>query len=150
MGCLGDDAEVVRDQDDRGAYPLLQVAQELEDLGLDSDVQRRGWLVGDQDLGVARQRYGYDDPLAHPPENWCGYCLTRSSAFGMPTISRSSGPLVGPGAGHTQCFFRLSVIWRPTLVGSSEVMGSWKTIAILGPRTSCICFSDRRAHSASK
>ena len=36
-----------------------------------------------------------------------------------------------------RCFFRLSVIWRPILiVGSSEVMGSWKTIAIFGPRMS--------------
>ena len=41
-----------------------------------------------------------------------------------------------------RCFFKLSVIWRPTfMVGSNEVMGSWKTIAILGPLMSCICFS---------
>ena len=34
------------------------------------------------------------------------------------------------------------MIWRPILiVGSSEVMGSWKTIAILRPLTLCICFS---------
>jgi hypothetical protein len=44
---------------------------------------------------------------------------------------------------NPRCFLRLSVIWRPTfIVGSSEVIGSWKTIAILDPRIFCICCSE--------
>ena len=52
---LGDDAEVVRDEQDGQAEPLLQRGQELHDLRLDGDVERRGRLVGDEQLGIARQ-----------------------------------------------------------------------------------------------
>src|SRR5215210_6997119 len=79
-----------------------------------------------------------------PPENWCGYCLRRSSAFGMPTSSSSSttrSAALLPDM--PRCCFRLSMIWRPTrIVGSSEVIGSWKTIAIFGPLMSSMRFSE--------
>ena len=78
-----------------------------------------------------------------PPENWCGYCFTRSSGLGMPTsVKSSTARLLASLPDMPRCFFKLSVIWRPILiVGSSEVMGSWKTIAIFGPLMFCICFS---------
>ena len=38
VGDLGDDAEVVGNDQDRHAEPLLQVAQQVEDLGLNGDV----------------------------------------------------------------------------------------------------------------
>ena len=47
VGHLGDDAEVVRDQEEREAQPLLQVAQQVENLRLDRDVERGRRLVGD-------------------------------------------------------------------------------------------------------
>ena len=50
VGQLGDDAEVVGDDDDRGAELLLQVADQVEDLRLHGDVERGGRLVGDQQL----------------------------------------------------------------------------------------------------
>src|SRR5919107_473684 len=51
-----------------------------------------------------------------------------------------------------RCCFRLSMIWRPTrIVGSSEVIGSWKTIAIFGPLMSSMRFSESlRRSSPSK
>src|SRR5215211_2212115 len=88
-----------------------------------------------------------------PPENWCGYCLRRSSAFGMPTSSSSSTARSAAfPPDMPRCRFRLSMIWRPTrIVGSSEVIGSWKTIAIFGPLISSMRFSESlRRSSPSK
>ena len=65
VGVLGDHAHVVGDQHDGGAVGLLQLAHQVEDLGLDGDVERRGRLVGDQHLRIARQRHGDHDALAH-------------------------------------------------------------------------------------
>jgi hypothetical protein len=88
-----------------------------------------------------------------PPENWCGYCLTRSSGFGMPTsVKSSTARSFALCPESPRCFCRLSVIWRPTLiVGSSEVIGSWKTIAIFDPRIVCIrCSESLRRSCPSK
>ena len=60
-----DDAEVVRDQDDRRAEALADVAHQVEDAGLDRDVERGRRLVGDQDLRVARERHRDHHALAH-------------------------------------------------------------------------------------
>ena len=49
VGHFGDHAHVVGDQHDRQAALGLQVAQQVEDLRLGGDVQRRGRLIGDQD-----------------------------------------------------------------------------------------------------
>ena len=65
VGVLGDHAHVVGDQHDGRAVGLLQLAHQVEDLRLDGDVERRGRLVGDQHLGIARQRHGDHDALAH-------------------------------------------------------------------------------------
>ena len=62
---LGHHAEIVGDQHDGGARALAQVAQQVEDLRLDGDVQCRRRLVGDQDLGIAGQRHGDHHALAH-------------------------------------------------------------------------------------
>src|SRR6266700_468372 len=65
VGDLGDHAEVVRDQDDRGVELLLQVLQEVEDLRLDSDVERGGRLVGDQQVRIVDQGHGDHGTLPH-------------------------------------------------------------------------------------
>src|SRR2546428_2118045 len=61
-----DDAEVVRDEEQRETEPPLQVLQEIEDLGLDGDVQRRHGLVGDDEARPDGERAGAADPLALP------------------------------------------------------------------------------------
>src|SRR5256885_1541380 len=49
-----DDAEVVRDEDERGAELPREVLQEIQDLRLDRDVERGRRLVGEDELRVAR------------------------------------------------------------------------------------------------
>src|SRR5208282_3403573 len=66
VGILGDHAEIVRYQDDRETEPLLEIADQVENLRLDRNVERGGRLVGDQQVGVARERHRDHHPLAHP------------------------------------------------------------------------------------
>ncbi len=80
-----------------------------------------------------------------PPENWCGYWSSRRSASGMPTIFRSSSARARAAA---SLIFRWissgSMIWKPMVsTGLSEVIGSWKIIAMSRPRISRICSSVR-------
>ena len=65
LGDLGDDAHVMGDEHHRHAVAGLQLLDQLEDLGLGGDVERRGRLVGDQQLGLAGQRHGRHGALAH-------------------------------------------------------------------------------------
>ena len=74
-----------------------------------------------------------------PPENSCGYWSTRRSAYGTPTTSSSStvrlraAPLLMPSL----CAISASEIWTPTVsTGFSDVIGSWKIIAMSPPRIS--------------
>src|SRR4051812_11778373 len=62
---LGHDAQIVRDEDHRGAELVLQLADEIEDLRLDRHVERGGRLVGDQHLRIAGERHGDHHALAH-------------------------------------------------------------------------------------
>ena len=64
---LGDvlhDREVVRDEQVGQPQRVLQILEQVEDLRLDRDVERRDRLVADQDLGLERQGAGDADPLA--------------------------------------------------------------------------------------
>jgi hypothetical protein len=65
VGDLGDHPEIMGDHDDRRAELPLQVADQVEDLGLHGDVERGGRLVGDQQLGVAGQGHRDHGPLPH-------------------------------------------------------------------------------------
>ena len=42
------DGEVMGDEQDSHAEFALEFTKLLEDLGLDGDIKRRGWLIGDQ------------------------------------------------------------------------------------------------------
>ena len=64
VGDVLDDAQVVRDEDDTEVQLALQLLQQVEDLGLDRDVQRRDRLVGDDQHRVGHQRAGDADALA--------------------------------------------------------------------------------------
>ena len=65
LGDLGDDAEVVGDEHDRGPDPTLEIPHQVEDLRLDGHVERRRRLVGDEQLRVAGERHRDHHPLAH-------------------------------------------------------------------------------------
>ena len=57
---------------DGGVELALQIADQVEDLRLNCDVESGGRFVGDEQIGIARQGHGDHGPLPHPPENWCG------------------------------------------------------------------------------
>ena len=61
---LAHDAEVVGDEQKRHAEPRLDVFQQRDDLRLHGDVERRGRLVGNQQIGLVGERHGDHDALA--------------------------------------------------------------------------------------
>src|SRR5262249_42678531 len=67
-----------------------------------------------------------------PPLNWCGYWASRRAGSGIPTIESSSAARARAAVGvMPMCVSSPSVICRPMLrTGLSEVIGSWKIIAI--------------------
>ena len=67
-----DDAEVVRDQDQRRVLLRDELAQQVEDLRLDRDVERGRRLVGDQSFGSQASAIAIIARCRMPPENWCG------------------------------------------------------------------------------
>ena len=146
VGELGDDAEVVGDEDDRGAGLLAQRAHQLEDLRLDRHVERGRRLVGDQQLRLAGQRHRDHHALAHAARE-----LVR---IVVEALARATG--CAPGAAsrspRLRAFGELSgrwrtmpsTIWSPIVnAGLSEVIGSWKIIAIRSPRSSRIAAADK-------
>ena len=58
------DRQVVGDEQIGEAEPVLQVEQQVDDLRLDRDVERRDRLVGDDQRRVQRERAGDADALA--------------------------------------------------------------------------------------
>src|SRR5215475_7633521 len=62
---LGDNPEIVGDEDDREPNLSLDVLEESEVRTLDRHVEGGRWLIRDEDLRVAGQRDGTDDPLSH-------------------------------------------------------------------------------------
>ena len=61
---MAHDAEIVRDEDVGEVELVLEVLEQVDDLGLDRDVERGDRLVGDDQLRPQRERAGDPDPLA--------------------------------------------------------------------------------------
>ncbi len=61
---MTDHAQVVGDEDEAQLAPLLQPAQQHQDLRLDRDVERRNRLVRDDQLRLQHERAGDADALA--------------------------------------------------------------------------------------
>ena len=84
-----------------------------------------------------------------PPDNWCGYSRMRRRGSGMPrriSVSTASSKAWRPE--RPWCSVIASMIWLPTVnTGLSEVIGSWKIIAMSLPRMARISASDSRARS---
>ena len=67
IGGFCNHAHVVGNHDRRRTRFFLCNFNDVQDLRLDGHVQCGGWLVGDQDLRVVRNRDGDDYALAHTP-----------------------------------------------------------------------------------
>src|SRR5829696_8928246 len=66
VGNVGDDAEVVRDEDDRRPQARADVPHQVEDPRLDRHVEGGRRLVGNEDLRVTGEGDRDHHPLAHP------------------------------------------------------------------------------------
>jgi hypothetical protein len=60
----GDDAQVMRDQDQPDPGIALDLGKEVQNLRLDGYIQGGRRLVGDDQLRLAQERHGDHDPLA--------------------------------------------------------------------------------------
>ena len=100
-GDLGDNAQIVGDEDDGGLGLFLQARHELEDLGLDGHIQGGGGLVRDEDLGVAGQGHGDHHPLAHTAGELMGIVMDALLRVGdLYQPQHLNGPLPGLLLGH--------------------------------------------------
>ena len=144
VGDVGDHAEVVGHEDHGRAGLVAQVAHALEDLRLDRHVERRRGLVGDQHGRVARQRERDHHPLAHAARELVRVVVDAlAGARDADPLEQLDRPLARLLVGRPSCSWICSTIWSPILrTGFSEVIGSWKIIAISAPRT-------RRSSSSS-
>ena len=66
VGDLAHDAEVVGDEQHRHAEARFHFGEELQDLRLHGDVERRRRLVGDEQVGLVGERHRDHDALALP------------------------------------------------------------------------------------
>jgi hypothetical protein len=97
LGQASHDAEVVRHQHDRKLAHLLHVAQDVEDLCLDGDVERGRGLVGDQQVGFVRQCHGDHHPLARPSRQFVGVGLQPACDVGdRHQLEQLSGAMARP------------------------------------------------------
>ena len=130
-----------------GAELALQVAQQVQHLALHGHVERRRRLVGDQHVGPQASAMAIITRWRMPPESSCGYCFSRLSASrDAHGLQRLDGALARFAA--RQAGVRLDrprSIARPIdSTGLSEVIGSWKIIAMRSPRMRRICaFAER-------
>ena len=71
-----------------------------------------------------------------PPESWCGYSSTRCRDAGCRPLAASRPPVRARlPRGQPWCSRTASTIWSPTVnTGLSEVIGSWKIMAMSLPR----------------
>ena len=64
---VGDDAQVVGDEDNRHVVSGFKLIDEFKNLGLDRNVQSRGGFIANQNIRFGNQSDGDDDALAHAP-----------------------------------------------------------------------------------
>ena len=126
-----DDREIVGDEQVRETELGLQLLEQIDDLRLDRDVQRRDRLVADEELGVQGQRPGEADPLALPAGELVGVAV--GGIAGKPDDAEQ---LLHAAIDLASCF---ATSWvrsgSPTIRpiecrGFSDAYGSWKTICI--------------------
>jgi ABC-type lipoprotein export system ATPase subunit len=79
-------AEVVRDEEERHAMALAELAQQLEDLRLDGDVEGRRRLVRDEDARLAGDRDGDHDALAHAARELMRVVVRTPCGLGDPHL----------------------------------------------------------------
>jgi hypothetical protein len=67
---LGDNPEIVGDENQSEAMFALQLAQQIEILRLDGQIEAGGRFIGNQQTRLARHGNGADDALPHAPRHF--------------------------------------------------------------------------------
>ena len=112
---------------------VAQLAHEVEDLGLDRDVERGRRLVGDEQLGLAGEGHGDHHPLGHAARHLVRDTSSRRrSGSGMPTILRSSRARARAALPFMSAvdLEDLVDLAADVQTGLSEDCGCWKIMAI--------------------
>ena len=138
VGDLAHDAEVVGDEQHRHAEPRLHLGEQLQDLRLHGDVERRGRLVGDEQVGLVGERHGDHDALALAAGE-----LVRIGAEAAPRVADADEveqsracARAPPRSDSPRCSVRISPTCCSIVCsGLSEVIGSWNTMVMSSPRT---------------
>ena len=136
VGHLAHDAEIVGDEQHGHVELGLELQQELEDLRLDGDVERRGRLVGDEQVGLVGERHGDHHPLPLAARELMR--IAGEPALGVVDALCAAGrarALITARSGRPRWIFKTSpTCCSMVCSGLSEVIGSWKIIEILLPR----------------
>ena len=89
------------DEHHRGAKLFSHAVDELQDLRLDGDVERRGGLVADEQLRLAGERHGDHDALAHAARQLVRVALEDLLGRGdAHELDHLEGARVGVGLAH--------------------------------------------------
>ena len=148
---LGDEAELVRDEDDRPGETAAQVFQQRHDLRFHRRIQRGGGLVGEQQVRLDQQRHGDQHALAHAAGELVRIGREAQRRIGDAdalAARRSRAPrrpfARDPGWRRRSTSTRCVPIVKS---GLSAVIGSWKIMAIRVPRQASIAASGRARRS---
>jgi hypothetical protein len=94
---LGDDRQVVGDQDQGPGRGRGPAGEQLQDLGLHHDIERGGRLVRQQDLRLAGERHRDRGPLPHAAGELVRVPVTGGGRDAH-HLQQLAGPLAGGGA----------------------------------------------------
>ena len=125
------DGEVVGDEDDRQPELALQLGEQVDDLRLDRDVERRDGLVGDDQLGLQRDGARDADALALAAGE-----LVREAVVVLGVEPDAVHQLLDELLALVSSFSSLwmmngSPMIEPTVLrGFSDEYGSWKIICM--------------------
>ena len=128
---LGDDRQVVGDEDQRQPELAAEALEQLEDLGLDHDVERGRRLVADDDGRVAGEGHRDHRALAHAARQ-----LVRIGVGALARDADELEQLPGPALARRSCGSprRISIgsaICSPIRrTGFSAFIAPWKTMLI--------------------
>ena len=145
-----DDAEIVGDQQDRGAGLAPELAQQVENARRDRDVEAGGRLVGDQQLRRGGERHGDHHALAHAAGELVRVLPRAPLRLGNADQRQHlDGALAGsrPSTGRRAARTGARSAAPTVISGLSAVRGVWEIIAISAPRICCSSSSSSRQRS---
>lgn len=69
---MADNTQIMRNKQIGQVEFILQFFHQIDDLGLNGDIECGNGFIRNNQLGIQRQSPRNPDPLALPPENSCG------------------------------------------------------------------------------